>query len=71
MKTVRTKWDLFRYLGGEHPLPVRLVDGSGNEHVGYLQAVECEDGSGHSFNVRIGRVGTQTGNESFHFRTTD
>ncbi len=69
MKTIKAKWDLFRFLGGEYPLPVRFLDARGQEHIGLVQSVEREDGSGHSFNVRIG---TENGNnETFHFRTTD
>ena len=68
MKIIRTKWDLFRYLGGEYALPVTLFDGCGDAHVGTLESVEREDGSGHSFNVRIRN---DRGQETFHFRTQD
>ena len=68
MKTITTKWDLFRYLGGEHPLPVRFKDSSGLPHVGYLQSVERESGCGRSFNVRLG---TDNGPVTFHFNTKD
>ena len=68
MKIIRTKWDLFRYLAGEYPLPVGLSDGAGVVHVGTLEAVEREDGSGRSFNVRIRN---ENGHETFHLRTQD
>lgn len=63
-----TKWELFKALAGEHPLPRHFTDASGNRHFGILQSIEREDGSGHSFNVRIAN---QSGQTTIHLRTND
>ena len=63
-----TKWELFKMLGGEHPLPRHFTDASGNRYFGILQSIEREDGSGHSFNVRIAN---QSGETTIHLKTCD
>ena len=63
-----TKWELFKMLGGEHPLPRHFTDNNGQTYYGTLQAMEREDGSGHSFNVRIAN---QSGQTTIHLRTND
>lgn len=63
-----TKWQLFKALGGEHPLPRHFTAVDGAQYFGILQAVEREDGSGHCFNVRIAN---QSGMATFHVQTED
>ena len=63
-----TKWELFKTLSEEHCLPRAFCDANGFRHFGVLQSIEREDGSGHSFNVRIE---TEKGKETFHVRTRD
>ena len=63
-----TKWELFKMLGGEHPLPRHFTDASGNLHFGILQSIEREDRSGQSFNVRIAN---QSGETTIHLNTCD
>jgi len=68
-----TKWELFKTLGAEHPLPRLFTDADGGHHYGYLQSIEREDGSGHSFNVTINPDGDDRGlsPKTFHVRTSD
>jgi len=65
-----TKWELFKGLAAEHPLPRHFTDANGFRHYGTVAAVEREDGSGHSFNVRIN---PDKGDKpvTFHLRTAD
>lgn len=65
-----TKWELFRWLAGEYPLPRHWKDSSGADHYGTITAVEREDGRGHSFNVTI-RPAEGGNPETFHLRTSD
>jgi len=65
-----TKWELFKALAAEHPLPRHYIDGAGAEHYGTLESIERKDGSGHSFNVRI-LLDREGKPETFHIRTTD
>lgn len=68
-----TKWELFKALGAEYPLPRHFTDASGGRHCGYLQSVERENGSGHSFNVTINPDGNDRGlsPKTFYVRTSD
>jgi hypothetical protein len=68
-----TKWELFKALGAEHPLPRHFTDASGSRHYGYLRSIEREDGSGHSFNVTINPEEIDRGfsPKTFHVRTSD
>jgi hypothetical protein len=63
-----TKWQLFKALDKEHSLPRHFIANDGTLYFGILQSIEREDGSGHSFNLRIG---TQNGQATFHIRTED
>jgi hypothetical protein len=63
-----TKWQLFEALSEYTSMPRRFTASDGTEYVGILQSVEREDGSGHSFNLRIAN---QSGQATFHIRTID
>jgi hypothetical protein len=63
-----TKWQLFKALAGEYSSPRLFIDSNGIRHFGILQSIEREDGSGHSFNVRIADQSRQT---TIHIRTID
>jgi hypothetical protein len=63
-----TKWELYNLLGAEHTMPHPFTASDGARYVGILQAVEREDGSGRSFNLRIAN---QSGEITVHLRTID
>lgn len=48
-----SKFRLFSLLGSRQDYPVCFLDSKKIAHMGYLQSVQKEDGSGNSFNVTI------------------
>lgn len=64
-----TKLYLFAYLALDGSYEVELVDSQGKHHLGTVQSIQREDGSGSSFNVTMSKYGVTS--ETIHIRTID
>lgn len=62
---------LFQSSKTQASIPVGKLNGTNSDFQCYIEAIEREDGSGSSFNVRVRLLGNEQPTTTIHIRTVD